>query len=64
MNTNEGRNGEPIVVSKKFCPKKKHLVPVTDFHARSASRDGLQGYCKNCNIERQYEPGGAAYRNK
>lgn len=64
MNMNEKTDREQLVVRKKFCPRKNHWVPVTDFHFRSASPDGLQCYCKNCNIERQYEPGGAAYRYK
>lgn len=55
---------ERLDVPKKFCPRGQHWVPITDWHKRSAASDGLQGYCATCNIEVQYEPGGAAYKRK
>jgi hypothetical protein len=33
---------------KKFCTGCGELKPDKLFSARSASKDGLQGYCKDC----------------
>lgn len=35
---------------EKFCIKCKRAKSVADFHKLTNSRDGLQAYCKECNI--------------
>ena len=32
----------------KVCPKCKEAKPLSDYYARAASKDGVQGYCKPC----------------
>lgn len=32
----------------KKCPKCNKVLPVTSFNKRTDSKDGLQGYCRNC----------------
>lgn len=46
----------------KICARCRLAKPLSEYHIRRASLDGRQAYCIICNIERQYEPGGAATR--
>lgn len=48
----------------KVCARCEKRLPLSDFHKHAASSDGRQGYCKTCNIDRQYEAGGAAVAHK
>lgn len=41
------QDGEPV----KRCARCGRLLPLRMFHRSAASRDGLQGYCKECNRE-------------
>ena len=36
----------------KRCPVCRQTLPVADFHKSSSARDGLQSYCRWCNISR------------
>ncbi|MDC0720653.1 hypothetical protein [Nannocystis bainbridge] len=49
---------------RKKCPRCGKEKPLDDFHHSDDAADRHQGYCKKCNNERQYEPGGAAYPKK
>jgi len=39
---------EPITT--KYCIKCKQTKSAADFHKLTKSKDGLQAYCKECNI--------------
>lgn len=72
MNTNDRTpsittippQNQPYVL-KKGCAFCGGYKPIWAFHVRRASSDGLQSYCAECNIKRQYmHPGGAAVKNR
>lgn len=37
-------------MGEKYCIKCKKTKPASEFHRLTKSRDGLQAYCKECNI--------------
>jgi hypothetical protein len=37
-------------MDEKCCTKCKRTKPSSEFHKLTNSRDGLQAYCKECNI--------------
>jgi 5-methylcytosine-specific restriction protein A len=37
----------------KWCPKGKHYVVLSGFSSSASSKDGLQGYCKDCSKKYQ-----------
>lgn len=39
----------------KWCPKCKSQKPLEDFHKSSRSKDGRNGYCKECNIKQRMD---------
>jgi hypothetical protein len=43
--------GIQIKVAEKVCGKCKRLLPAKDFWGSRASKDGLQGACKDCQLE-------------
>lgn len=59
----------PTTPDAKFCGMCADTKPVTDFHRRAASGDGLQSYCKSClndaaRSRRSQGPGLVASRNR
>lgn len=39
------------ITSMKFCSRKKHHVPRTEFNSHQYTRDGLQQWCRQCESE-------------
>lgn len=39
------------MTEKKKCGKCTRSKPLNDFHKHKRSKDGLQSYCKNCQVE-------------
>ena len=37
-------------MAEKYCIKCKQNKPFSEFHRLTKSKDGLQTYCKQCNI--------------
>jgi len=48
--------GIQIKVAEKVCGKCKRLLPAKDFWGSRASKDGLQGACKDCQMVRHPVP--------
>ena len=38
-------------IKTKVCRKCGRELPITEFARRSAAKDGLQGYCKQCSVK-------------